>query len=85
MILEVNRFVDPLIKLLGDKFIWLSEITIGSIIIRLLLVTILVECFPIMIATTLSILVDVSISLKFIFICSLVYLHSPSIWILLHI
>ena len=40
MILEVNRFVDPLIKLLGDKFLWLSEITIGSILIRLLLVTI---------------------------------------------
>ena len=40
MILEVNRFVDPIVKLLGDDFLWLSEISIGSIIVRLLLVII---------------------------------------------
>lgn len=38
MILEINRFVDPLVKLLGESFSWLAEISIGSIIIRLLLV-----------------------------------------------
>lgn len=38
MILEINRFVDPIVKLLGENFLWLSEITIGSIIIRLVLV-----------------------------------------------
>lgn len=38
MILEVNRFVDPLVKLLGENFIWLSEISFGSIIVRLLLI-----------------------------------------------
>ena len=40
MILEINRFIDPIVKLLGEKFLWLSEITIGSILIRLLLVII---------------------------------------------
>lgn len=40
MFLEVNRFVDPIVKLLGENFSWLSEITIGSIVIRLILVII---------------------------------------------
>ena len=43
MILEINRFVDPLVKLLGESFSWLAEISIGSIIVRLLLV-ILFSC-----------------------------------------
>lgn len=38
MILNIDRFADPIVKLLGDKFIWLSELTVGSIIIRLVLV-----------------------------------------------
>lgn len=38
MILYIDRFADPIVKLLGDKFIWLSELTVGSIIIRLVLV-----------------------------------------------
>lgn len=38
MILEINRFIDPLIKLLGENFIWLAEISFGSIAIRLFLV-----------------------------------------------
>ena len=38
MFLEINRFVDPIVKLLGDNFSWLSELTIGSIIVRLILV-----------------------------------------------
>ena len=40
MFLEINRFVDPIVKLLGNNFIWLSELTIGSIIVRLALVII---------------------------------------------
>ena len=38
MFLEINRFIDPIVRLLGEKFIWLSELTIGSIIVRLALV-----------------------------------------------
>ena len=38
MILDINRFVDPLVKLLGEDFLWLSELTIGSVLIRLLLI-----------------------------------------------
>ena len=38
MILEINRFVDPIVKLLGDSFSWLSELTVGSIFVRLILV-----------------------------------------------
>ena len=38
MILYIDRFADPIVKLLVDKFIWLSELTVGSIIIRLVLV-----------------------------------------------
>ena len=38
MILYIDRFADPIVKLLGDKFVWLSELTVGSIIIRLVLV-----------------------------------------------
>jgi len=38
MVLEINRFVDPIVRLLGENFSWLSELTIGSIIIRLILV-----------------------------------------------
>lgn len=38
MILEINRFLDPIVKLLGDSFVWLSEISLGSIIVRLFLV-----------------------------------------------
>lgn len=38
MILNIDRFADPIVKLLGDKFTWLSELTVGSIIIRLVLV-----------------------------------------------
>ncbi len=34
---EINRMVDPLVKLLGENGSWLSEITFGSVIIRLLL------------------------------------------------
>lgn len=40
MFLEINRFVDPLVKLLGDDFLWLSEISIGSILVRLILIII---------------------------------------------
>ncbi len=38
MFLEINRFVDPIVKLLGEDFLWLSELSFGSIIIRLILV-----------------------------------------------
>lgn len=38
MILYIDRFADPIVKLLGDKFIWLSELTVSSITIRLVLV-----------------------------------------------
>ena len=38
MFLEINRFIDPIVRLLGENFIWLSELTIGSIIVRLALV-----------------------------------------------
>ena len=38
MILEINRFVDPIVRLLGDGFSWLSELTVGSIFVRLILV-----------------------------------------------
>lgn len=34
---EINRMVDPLVKLLGENGSWLSEITFSSVIIRLLL------------------------------------------------
>ena len=40
MFLEINRFIDPIVRLLGENFIWLSELTIGSIIVRLTLVII---------------------------------------------
>ena len=38
MFLEINRSLDPLVKLLGESFLWLSEISIGSILVRLFLV-----------------------------------------------
>ena len=38
MFLEINRFIDPIVRLLGENFIWLAELTIGSIIVRLSLV-----------------------------------------------
>ena len=38
MILDINRVVDPLVKLLGEDFLWLSELTIGSVLVRLLLI-----------------------------------------------
>ena len=40
MFLEINRFMDPLVKTLGEGFSWMSELTIGSIILRLFLVII---------------------------------------------
>lgn len=38
MILLINRFVDPIVKALGENFVWLSELTLGSVLIRLLLI-----------------------------------------------
>lgn len=38
MILEINRFIDPIVKLLGEEFGWLSELSFGSVLIRLILV-----------------------------------------------
>ncbi len=40
MFLEINRFMDPIVKLLGENFEWLSKLSIASIILRLLLVLI---------------------------------------------
>ncbi len=40
MILGINRFMDPIVKLLGENFIWLSELTLASIMVRLFLVLI---------------------------------------------
>lgn len=36
----IERLVDPLVKMLGENFQWLSSITFGSILIRLLIVII---------------------------------------------
>ena len=35
---NVNRYLDPIVKLLGEDFLWLSEITIGSILVRLIII-----------------------------------------------
>ena len=37
LLAELNRFVDPLVKLLGEGWSWLAEISLGSVIIRLML------------------------------------------------
>ena len=34
---EINNFVDPIVKLLGEGFDWLSDISIGSVVVRLIL------------------------------------------------
>ena len=38
---NVNRYLDPIVKLLGEDFLWLSEITIGSILVRLIIIILL--------------------------------------------
>lgn len=47
MFLEINRFVDPIVKLLGENFAWLSQLTVGSIIVRLILVILFSGCIGI--------------------------------------
>ena len=34
---EINNFIDPIVKFFGEGFEWLSEISVGSVVVRLIM------------------------------------------------